>query len=205
MPPVPTPAVPQFKICIVGHSLVPVDLTHPLGSVHILRLPGAHISDFRTQPLEQVFQEHWDLLILQIGGNDLCTIKSSIVFFHLQQLIQSCKHFATRVAVLGIERRRPVSGGRTPIAFRNRALVLNRALRQYCLHNQVHYCPLQLRLLYDHISNDGTHLTRLGRHNLKTRLQNFITEILCKYLFFFLSQCQMFLKLFITFSFIIIY
>ena len=60
---------------------------HPLCEVSVFRKPGAHVQDFARAPLNQIFNNHWDLIVLQIGGNDLCAHKSRVVYHSLVRLV----------------------------------------------------------------------------------------------------------------------
>ena len=97
---------PPFKLCLAGHSLVLPDFDHPLCDVSVFRKPGAHVQDFDHAPLNQIFHSQWDLIVLQIGGNDLCSEKSRVVYHQLLRLVLRCQQVSNRVEVLGIELRR---------------------------------------------------------------------------------------------------
>ena len=100
---------PPFKVCLAGHSLVLPDFDHPSCDVSVFRKPGAHVQDFNHAPLNQIFHSQWDLIVLQIGGNDLCSDKARVVYHQLLRLVLQCQQVSNRVEVLGIELRRKTS------------------------------------------------------------------------------------------------
>ena len=62
----------MYKVAIVGHSQVPVDLPEiPYVELKIFREPGAKLEHVHETPLGDVFNFRPDLCIVLMGGNDI--------------------------------------------------------------------------------------------------------------------------------------
>ena len=62
----------MYKVAIVGHSQVPVDLPEiPYVELKIFRKPGAKLEHVHESPLGDVFNYRPDLCIVLMGGNDI--------------------------------------------------------------------------------------------------------------------------------------
>ena len=65
--------MPNFKAIVAGHSNVPSSFPEiPFVDLEVVRVPGAKLSDFWTQPeFVSIREQTRDLAILYLGGNDI--------------------------------------------------------------------------------------------------------------------------------------
>ena len=79
----------MFQVAIIGHSLVPRVFSGEEGViVSVFRKPGGKFSDIDSVEFRGFWENHFDLVIVLLGGNDLAEEQGYTVFERAVEFIR---------------------------------------------------------------------------------------------------------------------
>ena len=95
------------KVAIVGHSLVPREFVCDTPGVEVLvfRKPGATWVDLNVREFSGFWGQNFDLVILMLGGNDLCLAEAYPVLCKCKEFVRAALQCANHVRVCSVESR----------------------------------------------------------------------------------------------------
>ena len=174
----------MFQLCVLGHSLVPANLTIDDSTVNleILRYPGATIPTI-TANLNDInfWTRNYDGLILILGGNDLAQHSVDHVFDQLCNLARRLKPTTNFLTICTVEYRLYPRHNRFGVdqqTYRRKVVTINRKIRRFTKAINARFVDLGRReFTINHVS-DGVHFSPLGQ----TYLCRLINRVVAAYL-----------------------
>ena len=127
----------MLHVCVVGHSLVPsaIPLNIPSVQLDIIRHPGATINSL-TDKLTDInfWSQHYDGIILCVGGNNLSRLSVDEVFSRLCDLARRLRTQTTFLTVCSIEYRLYPYYNRFRVnqeTYRCKVVTINRKIKRF--------------------------------------------------------------------------
>ena len=172
----------MYKVAIVGHSQVPVDLPEiPYVELKIFRKPGANLEDIHETPLGDVFNFRPDLCIVLMGGNDIGIPQAdrSEVMGKLHAYLLELKEITPDLRWMNMEKRF--------YPFRNRYGLnnqqhevdrkwFNTAMRRFLRTHQIQPLNVTGPWWADNQTN-SIHFNQVAKESIKRKLLNCILQV----------------------------
>ena len=157
----------MFKVAIVGHSLVPTAISCPSGvSCQIFRKPGGCFSDEDCSEFRGLWQSHFDLVIVFLGGNDLVQFGEIDVYNKARRFIDRVSSHANLVRVCNVEHRAyPESSFRVSVnsEYKRKRNAFNRKLVRYLRRNGHVMLDVGRPVFYNNRVPDGVHFSLISK------------------------------------------
>ena len=174
----------MFNLCVLGHSLVPTNLTIDSSTVNleILRYPGATIPTI-TAKLNDInfWNRNYDGLILILGGNDLAQHSVEHVFDQLCTLARRLRPTTRFLSICTIEYRLYPRHNRFGVdqqTYRRKVVTINRKIRRFAKAINAKIVDLGRRDLTINHVGDGVHFSPVGVRYLCHILHRVVTAYL---------------------------
>ena len=173
----------MVRVAIVGHSQVPDIESYANVEVSVFRRGGASIHHAYEPPLSDSLDEHFDIVILFLGGNDIGTKTPHQIVEELLELVDSYDS-AKQVVVTQIEHRVYPAGHRYYIAeddYRRQANRVNKSLVQKAKQTKAFRTINISGTWYNDNSPDGIHFHYITVQHLIARYRDAIEHACERY------------------------
>lgn len=175
-----------FRVTVAGHSQVPTAIPdNDNCTFTVLRRPGGIIEDFNYPPLDRVFYEESDLVILFIGGNDvpLFKLRPSALADRLRNTLLKIKQTGAKVAFVALEDRKYPTNNRFNINTLEYMQVQRRVngnLKRFCRKNHIRFITTQTNIFVNNIAHDGVHFNNNAKYQLLEKIRRLVQHTLAE-------------------------
>lgn len=160
-----------YRVAVIGHSNVPKVYSFDDVEITFIKERGAEIKHVYDKLAPRILHRSWDVVIVFLGGNDLCHRTADQVAADLIRLAHDLD--AHKVVITSIEPRtyspaKQILYGITNEEYKARATAINGKLKTKARCTKdfriINCCPR-----YNYNSPDGIHFNQVAKRSLVTK------------------------------------
>ena len=162
----------MLRVCVHGHSLVPVSIPLNFSTVQleILRYPGATITSLTEKLTDLDFwTQRYNGIIICIAGNDLARLSVEEVFNKFCDLCRRLRTQTTFLTVCTIEYRQYPRHNRFGVnqeTYRHKVMLINRKIKRFTRGIDAKIVDLGRRCFILQRVRNRVHFTVVGQNDL---------------------------------------